>query len=150
MKLCHNIKASVFCKEDEDKEEMKQILTSLFPFDLEKEKIIIKEQKASGFNEKIIIIYEILLEKDRHINSFLESLNKNLSQEHKEMILNQISSRLNKGLDFYIRLDKEKLKNKELKITDEGNCIHLRLNIAAFPKKKEKAEEIIRKIFKLN
>jgi RNA binding exosome subunit len=42
---------------------------------------------------------------------------------------------------------KQKLLNNELWITDCGECFHIRISIAAFPKKKEVALEVIKKIF---
>ena len=54
MKRFHNIKVSVFCKEEDNKEEIKKALLSLFPFDLNREKVALKEDNATGFNEKNI------------------------------------------------------------------------------------------------
>ena len=149
MKLCHNIKASVFCREEEDENNILNCFLKLFPFNIEKEKIKLKKTKAKGFNEKIIIIFEIALEKDKHTNSFLKFLNKKLNNTQKELIFKQLNSRLDNDFNLFLRFDKNKLlKENRLWLTDKGNCFHFKIAIAAFPKKKEKATEIIRKIFK--
>jgi len=147
--IANNIKITVFVKEEEDKEKIKQTLLSLFPFDLEENKIMIKQSNTQGFNEKTIQILEIMLEKERHIKQFLEHLLSKLSQEAKELILRQAESRIDEDCNFYLRFSKDKLVNeKELWITDQGNCFHIKINLACFPKNKEKAIEIINKLFK--
>ena len=121
-----------------------------FPFNPEKEKIIIKETEASGFEVKKIIILESALTKERHIREFVENLSENLSEEEKSRILLQKESRLDKILDFFLRFDKdEAINHNKLVLTDGGNCFHIRMSIAAFPKRREKALEIVNLIFKL-
>ncbi len=148
MKLAHQVKLSVFIKEEEDREKIFNKLISLVPFNLKEEKIKLNEDTAMGFNNKKIKTYEIVLEKDRHINPFLEKLKESLSQEQKELLLKQADSRLDEELHFFIRLDKEKLLQDEFWITDSGNCFHIRISIAAFPAKREKALAIVKELFK--
>ena len=146
MKQFNNLKISVFAKEDHEK--IKQKLIELMPFDLEKEKLAVKEQKTHGFNEKIIYVYEINLKKDRHINAFIENLISRLSDEQKDLIKRQLESRLDEKYNFFLRLDKEKLLNNEFWITDSGDCYHIKANVACFPRKREKAIALLREIFK--
>ena len=122
-------------KHDDNEEIIKRKLLVLIPFDMEKEKIQLKETNAAGSNQSEIKIFEIELKKDRHINEFLENLNNKLDIEQKELLIRQINSRLDNDLNFFIRLDKEKLLNDNLCITDSGNCFHIRIYLAAFPAK---------------
>ena len=147
MKLAHYIKLSVFIHEDEEREPIYKKLLSLVPFDLKEQKITLKEDTAMGFNEKKIKIYEISLEKDRHIKAFLEKLKESLNQDQKDMLIAQAESRLDEDNHFFIRLGKEKLLNNEFQITDSGNCFHIRISIAAFPATREKALEAVKAIF---
>lgn len=147
MKLAHQIKISVFIHEEEDREKIFNKLISLVQFDLKKEKIKLNEDTAMGFNNKKIKTYEIVLEKNKHINGFLEKLKESLGKEQKELLLKQAESRLDEDLHFFIRLDKEKLLNDEFSITDSGNCFHIRISPAAFPAKRELAMEVLNQIF---
>ena len=147
MKLAHQIKISVFIHEEEDREAVYNKLLSLVPFNLKEEKIKLNEDTATGFNNKKIKTYEIVLEKDRHINGFLEKLKESLSQEQKELLIKQAESRLDNERNFFIRLDKEKLLNNEFWVTDSGNCLHIMISIAAFPAKREKALEVLNELF---
>ena len=86
--------------------------------------------------------------KTRHIRQFIKNLNSILTKDQKELILKQKESRLDSENHFFIRFDKEKLtKNKQLEITDKGNCYHLKLSIAAFPTTRQNSLKIIDDIF---
>ena len=150
MKIAHSIKITVFVKEGEDESKVKGKLLSLIPFDLEKERIELKESTATGFDDKKIKIFEVFLEKDKHIEMFLNKLVEDLSDSTKEFILRGAEKRLDKDCNFFLRFSKEKLiEENDLWLTNQGNCFHIKVNIAAFPKKKEIALEIIRNLFKL-
>tara|TARA_Y100000310_G_scaffold234586_1_gene237595 strand:- start:1273 stop:1767 length:495 start_codon:yes stop_codon:yes gene_type:complete len=147
VKIANNVNVRVFCKEDEDKKLVIEKLKFLLPFDLEKEKVKIEEKKAEGFDDKKINVIKVFLTKDRHINTFIENLIIKLGEE-KKTLLEQIGSRLDDDLNFFIRLDKNMLLKDKFVLTDAGDCYHIRINIAAFPKKKEKAVVVLKELFK--
>jgi RNA binding exosome subunit len=148
MKLLNNVLLSVFVKGGEDEAKIAEKLKSFVPLDFEKEKLQIKRINAEGFNEKIIIILELELKREKHTNEFVETMKK-LAPEQKELLLRQAESRLDTEYAFFIRFDKDKLLNEdEYWITDSGNCFHVKMNLACFPKKREKAMEILQNIFK--
>ncbi|MBU1205259.1 MAG: hypothetical protein KKA61_03960 [Nanoarchaeota archaeon] len=146
--LAHNIRINVFCKPEDDIELMTKNLLSLIPFDIKEQKIELKKTNATGFNEKKITILEVYLEKESHTNLFLNNLARNLADEQKLLIKKQADSRLDNELNFFLRLDKSKLINKnKLWLTDKGDCYHIKIKIAAFPHKREVALKTIEKIF---
>ena len=73
----------------------------------------------------------------------------NLSLEQKMILIEQLQSRLDNHLHFYIRLDKDRILCNEYLLTDYGNCFHIKISIAAYPHKREIAEEIVKKIISL-
>lgn len=147
MKQINTAYIRVFVKEDEDKDTVRKSLVSLLPFDLEEQKVRVDEKKVEGFNDKKIIILRVTLDKDRHINPFLHKLSKNLGSE-KETLLQQLDTRLDDNLNLFIRLDKERLLEGKYVLTDSGNCFHIKMNVAAFPKRKEAAVTILKQLFK--
>ena len=71
----------------------------------------------------------------------------NLDESQKKQILQQAESRLDKNLDFFIRFDKDSWMNeKKLVLTDSGKCFHIKMSMAAFPKKMEIAAALVRKL----
>ena len=143
MKIAHNINLSVFAHEEEDVERIKQALLSLVPFDLEQEKIVFKQTNAQGFKEKKIIIMELTLSKERHTSKFLTFLKEQLTQEQCNHIIKQVDSRLDQEINFFIRLDKQSLLNNDFSITDKGDCFHIKISIAAYPRKRDAALKVV-------
>jgi RNA binding exosome subunit len=150
MKLAHQIKIKVFSyeKNNEDDKLILDKFLQLFPFDLKDEKIELNKTNTKGFEERKITIFEVKLTKEKHTKQFLENLIQNIDEEQKKLILAQLESRLDDNLDFFLRFDKsEYLKNDKLKLTDSGNCIHVEISVAAFPKKREIGLEIVKEVF---
>src|SRR3989338_749243 len=152
MKLAHQIKAKVFSyeKNSEDDKLVLDTFLLMFPFDLKEEKIKLDKTNATGFGENKIAIFEVALEKEKHTSKFLENLAKNIDKDQKNLILAQLESRLDDNLDFFLRFDKsEYLKNNKLKLTGSGNCFHIMISVAAFPRKREIALDILKRAFGL-
>lgn len=148
MKLLHKITLEAFAKPEEDVPAIKQALIELVPLSLEEEKIQFRDKQAKGFNERMIHVFTIILNKESHTNAFLKFFLKKLSDEQKELLLRQKESRIDKGLNFFIRLDKEKwLRERIFWITDSGDCFHLKFALAVFPKKRDVALELVEKVF---
>ena len=148
MKIAHSIKLNVFSYENENGEIILECFLKFFPFNLEENKVKLKKTHPKGFNESSITIFETVLTKNNLINKFLDFILDNLSQEQKIIILNQMESRLDDNLDFFIRFDKDEwIKNNKLELTDSGKCFHLRISVAAFPRKREVGLKIIRELF---
>lgn len=150
MKIAHQIKTKVFSyeKNNEDNKLILDKFLEFFPFNLNDEKIELKKTEAEGFHEKKIAVFEVILNKERHIKRFLENLNQKLGNEEKNRIISQLDLRLDDNLDFFLRFDKDEyLKNNKLSLTDSGNCFHISMSIAAFPKKRDSALRIVKGIF---
>lgn len=143
MKWAHHITITVFVK-PEDNDATKEGLLALIPFDLEDEKVPLNAQRATGFNDRQITIYSVTLSKDSHIRAFLNFLLKTLSDKQKQLLIDQAETRLDEENNFYLRIDKEPWqKNKTLYLTDSGNCYHLKLTLATYPKKRDVALNLI-------
>ena len=142
MKLVHNILVTAFCREGESLELITSAMRRLLPSE-----VIIKQQTAFGFNEKRIKVLSVTLDKEKLVNAFLKNLASSLTGEQMQLLVSQKQSRLDDELHFFIRLDKESLFSKEYRITDSGSCIHIRMSIAAFPKKRAVALSLIDQLF---
>ncbi len=144
MKYAHLIKISVFSYEDENSQAILDAFLRFFPFNLEDNKVFLKKTDAAGFNERKIRVLEAALTKDKLINEFLRNLLDKLGENQKKKVLQQAESRLDKNLDFFLRFDKDSWINKnKLVLTDSGKCFHVKICIAAFPKKREVALNLI-------
>ncbi|MFH1133214.1 MAG: RNA-binding domain-containing protein [Nanoarchaeota archaeon] len=147
MPFAHTVTVQVFASGDE--EQTQQGLLSLFPFSLAEEKIPLQRQKAEGFEERFITILRVQLTKAKHTDAFLRGLMAKLSNDTKATLLQQLDSRLDSQLQFFIRLDKDRLLSGEYALTEQGNCFHLRIVVAAFPHRRETAKAVVEKLLSL-
>lgn len=148
MKYAHLVKLTAFSYEGEDLESVQNAFLKFFPFSLEENKIALNKSSAEGFHNRKIAIFEVKLEKNSLINNFLENLLSNLDNMQKHEILKQLDSRLDKNLDLFLRFDKGSwISDGKLVLTDSGKCFHLKISIAAFPKKREVALGVARNLF---
>ena len=148
MKFAHNVVVSVFVKENENKALIKESLLKLFPFEIKNQ---YSEELARSYEgvKSDIFILRVELNKDNQINSFLKYLKENIYD--CDVLIKQIDSRLDNDYNFFIRLDKNELINGidgRLKLTDAGNCCHIKVCIAAYPKNRESAIKIVNEIFR--
>ncbi|MGV8171746.1 MAG: RNA-binding domain-containing protein [Candidatus Woesearchaeota archaeon] len=153
MRYIHNAKITVFIKPEEyiGNEELinniRDIFHKLVKVDFEKEKLSIKEEIVESFENRKIKILTLEITKEAHTNIFIKTLKESLGEEQIKTILEQRWSRLDEELYFYIRLDKEAALKEVYELTDRGDCIHIKLHIAAFPKNREKALKVVEEIF---
>lgn len=145
MKRAHSITFTLFIKPEEDKEQRKEQFLSLIPLDIEKEKLKLKETTSTGFNDRKITVLGLKLQKERHTNEFIDYLVAHLSGAQKQQLVEQ-ENRLDDNCDYFLRFQKDHLP--KLVLTEKGDCVHVKMSIAAFPKKKEQAKPIIKEIFK--
>ena len=145
--LAHTLSIEIFISPDENIDSIKDKFLKLFPFDFEEEEITLQEDTASGFNQKRIKIFRVNLSKKRHVNAFLLNMVKNLQNRMRELILNQAERRLDENFNFFLRFDKTKLLNENIfQLTEQGDCILIKFKIAAFPKNKQNALDIINEL----
>lgn len=148
MKYAHLVKLTVFSYEHENKDSIQDAFLRFFPFNPGDNGIALKKSIATGFNERNIGILEVMLDKNSLVDQFLEFLIGSLDESQRKLILEQAESRLDKNLDFFLRFDKESwINGKKLLLTDSGRCFHVKISIAAFPKKREVALNIAKNLF---
>lgn len=148
MKHLHRITITVFAKPEENEDRILEGLITLMPFDLAKENITLQREIATGFNDREISIYTLVLERQRHIRAFLSQLTSHLTAGQQRLLISQADSRLDEECNFYLRIDKPEWLNGNLYLTDSGNCYHIKLTLAAYPKNKQAALAIVNTLFR--
>ena len=91
---------------------------------------------------------EVNLDRQKLVNDLSFSLVSKIKDVDKSMIISQLESRLDSGLHFFLRIDKETwINERKIMITDSGSCFHMRISVAAFPKKREIALKLMKELF---
>ncbi|HLF54921.1 MAG TPA: RNA-binding domain-containing protein [Candidatus Nanoarchaeia archaeon] len=148
MRWVHRITVSAFAKPEENVEGIREAVIALVPFDLNRARVVLGTENAQGFDERIIKIFSVSLTREAQTNDFLDFLLNKFSDEQKRLLISQAESRLDANLDFFIRIDKDHWVNeREFWLTDSGSCFHIKLAVAAYPKKRDAALLLIRKLF---
>lgn len=153
MKILHTVTISVFIKPEDRNllpdldDKVARAFHLLMPMDFDAEKIFLRKELAEGFNNRTITIYKLQIIKEAHTNIFVKKLLKVLNNDQIDLLLRQIDTRLDDELNFYIRFGKQELLREDIFIIDYGDCFHLKLAVAAFPRNKAAAKEILNKIF---
>lgn len=150
MKYIHNITIRAFSKNDTP-ESIEKGFDYIVPFDMLKEKIKIKTEyfgaDSNNPDAEPLTIYSIFLDRQVFIGGFMKYFRSLLSPNQKKSIIEKAEKFMDEECAVYIRLDKDELRKEKIELVDHGNCFHITLNIAAFPKKKEKALDIVRMLF---
>ncbi|HIH31623.1 TPA: hypothetical protein HA235_02850 [Candidatus Woesearchaeota archaeon] len=148
MKYAHTIILTVFVKpediilDESINKKINECIRKMLVIDYDKEQVL-KITEAGGFENRKIIIYELSIHKESHTNQFISNLMKSLTIEQKQYLISDKHERLDEELGFYLRLDKKALLEGKYLITDSGECFHIKMTIAAFPKNRENALKVI-------
>ena len=146
MKYAHHIEMRVFCKEGEDEKGIVDKIHELFPMDFEKEKIEFTRKSAESFDGNRITIFTVFVKKERQTTIVLKNLFSHLDNSQIDLLKQQLESRLDDKLHFYIRLEKKELLLGNYQITDSGDCFHINISIAAYPHKRTVARKTVEKL----
>lgn len=147
MKLVHYISITVFIKEGDDEKLIAEKLSVFLPENFVDEKIIMEIDLVQIEEGNDMQILRITLEKERHSKLCLDVLKELLGTEQSELIATQ-DNRVDEKGRLYIRIDKQDfIEHDKATLVDHGNCIHFSINIAAYPCNKERALEVVKKIF---
>lgn len=93
-----------------------------------------------------LISIQFELNKQTHIKSLIQNLKEKLGKKQCELIASQ-ENRVDDECNLFIRLDKKSLNEKKFVLTDSGDCYHIKIKLAAYPKKKETGIIIAKELF---
>ncbi|NOZ81142.1 MAG: hypothetical protein GXP63_05715 [DPANN group archaeon] len=147
MKCLHNVIITVFEKDKDREEQVIKTLHDLIPFDWKQEKIQLKQENAKGIEGDHISIFRVRLEKQRHLRTGVDHLKDRLGPAQVNRLNKEKVSRLDGTLHFYLRLDKKELEDGNYVLTDSGDCYHIRMSIAAYPKSMSAGLRVIDGLF---
>lgn len=156
MKYFHNIKISAFSPQTESKELEEKLLKFLpdsIVKDINDKKLEIELERLAGDNP--IDSYSLYLKRNRHCNEFMKVLvakliEKYKEHEHKEgfesakdTVISRLVKRIDEKCRVYIRIDKKDFLDDVFTLTYSGNCIHIKVTMASYPKSAENSEKLI-------
>jgi RNA binding exosome subunit len=146
MKIIHNIEITVFAKENNDKDLIKECLEVFLPENGKKEDFFSVERACIDENSSIDIIKFKCL-KQRDCKLVLGVLKDFLGEDQLKLICSQ-EDRVDENGRGYLRLLKQPfIESHKAIVTDCGDCVHIKLLLACYPCNKENAWKVFKEIF---
>lgn len=138
--MIHNISYRVFVYGTENEEKVKGAVKTLFPNSHP------QTDTTEGYFKNPVLILHDKISKNREIKNFIMIL-KEIDAASKRRLLSGLENKMDERGNLFLRFDKQRAYLGDLKIIEHGDAIHVKINIAAYPAKKENAMEIARDIF---
>ena len=138
--MIHNISYRAFVYGTENKEKVLESIITLFPNSSP------QCEATEGYYKNPVLILSNKIDKKREIKDFVKKLSK-MNDPTRKRILHQLENKMDDSGNLFLRFDKQRAYQGDLKVVEHGDSIHLKIKIAAYPAKKKVALEIARKLF---
>lgn len=140
--MIHNIKYRMFIYENEDEQELRTALNNIFP------DVIPEVEEAEGLLEDEIIILSGVIDKKRYLKDFLNNLFEELGTDEIIKLYDDIERKMDDQCNLFLRLSKEDAIDEDWHIIDNGDSIHLKIKVEAYPAKKDIAVKNMKEFIK--
>lgn len=143
----HNITISVFIEQEEDEKVIAEHISKLLPENFVDEKITMEIERVKIQDGRDIYILKVTVEKERHTKFILAQIKEFLGEEQCKRIA-QEENRVDAKGKLFMRLDKiDFIEHDTATLVDHGKCIHVSMLVAAYPKNRTRALEIVKDMF---
>ncbi len=132
-----SVSLSTLVHATETEEKIRKALESLLPEDVEIER---EEVEGHYGDSKVILSADI--ENRPNLREFWDNVLEKLPDGGKKWLAREALDRIADDCRLYLRFDKQKIISDErLEFSDAGDVVHVRINISAYPAKREIAVE---------
>ena len=138
--MIHNISYRAFVYGTENKEKVLNSIKTLFPNSSP------QCEATEGYYKNSVLILYNKIDKKREIKNFVEKLS-TMNDPARKRIINRLEDKMDDYGNLFLRFDKQRAYQGDLKVVEHGDSIHIKVKIAAYPAKKKVALEIGRKLF---
>ena len=132
----HYIDLRAFCYATEERDSVERALRQYLPDDYP-----VEREKSEGHHGDEIVVLSARVENAdevRHVmNRVLEA-----DEGGRERLIDEIEDRVDDDCSFHLRLDKQEAYSGRSEL---GDGLHLRAKVEAYPAKREKAVEAVRR-----
>lgn len=138
--MIHNISYRVFVYGTENEGKVRESIKTLFPQSSP------ETETTEGYFKNPVLILHDKITKKREIKEIVKIFEQ-IDGISKKRLLNELDNKMDDKGNLFLRFDKQRAYLGDLKIIEHGDAIHVKIKIAAYPAKKEKAIELAREIF---
>ena len=138
LKTVHSVNISVFVHATEEEDKVLNVLKRFLSEDAK-----VQKEHATGYFRNPIDILTVKITKPRDTAKFLDLIRQNLSKDDIHKILNDLNRYVDDEGVLFIRINKQEAARNSFKL-GKKDPILVRVKIAAYPARKEKALEVAR------
>ncbi len=139
-----SVGVSVIVHATESEEKILTALLKILPEETE-----IERAEAEGHYGDKKTILSTNFERRPFLREFWDKFLDRLDEKEKEKLSQEAIDRIGDDCRLYLRVDKQSLISEDkIKLTKSGNVIHLRINLSAYPAKREIAVKKMKEFIK--
>ena len=131
---------STFAHATEDEQRVLNVLRTLLP-----EGVGVRRLKLEGHHGNPIVNLEAKVRQRKLLRELWQRVSTKLRAGELKKLGKIVPERVNEDCFFYLRFDKQLAHAGELVLTDNGDAIHLKLKVAAYPARREVAVKLLEK-----
>lgn len=132
-----SVSISTILHATESEEKLRRALRIIVP-----EEVEIEKSEAEGHYGDYKAILSADIERRPLLREFWDCVLDGLVEGEKKWLLENAVDRIAEDCTLYLRMDKQlAVSEEELKHKDSGDVIHIRINVSAYPAKRENATE---------
>ena len=138
--MIHNIRYRLLVYKNENENDLMEGLKNILPT------AKVEREIAEGVNGDKIIILTGKVNKKRETKEFMSQL---LEMDDSKItnLVNDFEKKIDDNGNLFLRFSKKKACNDILEICEDGDSIHLKVKIAAYPAKKRVAINLLNEFF---
>jgi RNA binding exosome subunit len=142
MKHFLSVSIRIISREDDSVEQLQSLIRCLLPNIKPELYSIQSDPFIDQFEHKRYFI-TFHTTNQKLVGVFTQTLFSNLSTDTLAVLASQVPSRVDEECFFYIRLDLSSLLANSFILTDAGDCFHITLSVASYPKKQIVAQQTV-------
>ena len=137
--MIHNISYRVFVYGTENEEKVRVAIKTLFPNSLPE-----KDINQGYYGNNVLILHE-KIDKKIYIKDFIKKF-QTLDADVKNQIIKDLNKKIDNKGNLFLRFGKQEAYLGNFSVVEHGDSIHLKIKIAAYPAKKDKAIQIVKEM----
>jgi len=137
-KTVHSVEINVFVHATEEENKVLNVLKLLLSDDAK-----VQKKHATGHFRNPIDVLTVEITKSTEIATFLDRIKQNLPKDHIHKLLNDLDRYVNDDGVLFIRINKQEAAKNSLKLGKKDSIL-VKVKIATYPARKEKALEVAR------
>jgi RNA-binding protein len=136
----HHVTVSAFARSKEESTKVRKLLSGILPPDSDIVEAVLEPETEGGVFTKELYEVKAKLVEQKSIKAFTRALIRGLDGYDRKKLLERVNDSVDDDCNLYLRLSKTEAEKGNF-VLENRDSIHVTFKLAAFPAKKETAQE---------